>query len=129
QVDDHLWVGEQADQQAAEQAGEAVRVHDAQGVVDLVERPDLPRQVAEQGPDHGRGEYADDDRPDAVHVTRGRGDADQAADHAVDTAKEGGLLLLAEAHVHDDPGHHRAGRGEVGVDHGSGGVCPGKVRV
>ncbi len=40
-----------------------------------------------------------------------------------------GFFALAEAHVHDDPGHHGHGGGEVGVDHRRGRVRAGEVRV
>ena len=80
-------------------------------------------------PDEHRADQADDDRADAVDVAGRRGDADKAADHAVDAADERRLLLLASGHVHDDPGHHRDGGGEVGVDHRRGGVRAGEVRV
>ena len=56
-------------------------------------------------------------------------DPDQAADHAVDAAQEGGLPLLGEPGVHGHPDDHAGGRGEVGVDDGGGGAGPGVVRV
>ncbi len=106
-----------------------MRVDDAERVIHLVERPDVPGQVGEQHPDGSRGDQSDDDRADPVDVAgRGR-DPDQAADHAVDAAQERRLLLRAERHVHDDPRHQRHRGSEVRVDHGRAGVSASEVGV
>src|SRR5215472_10678534 len=128
EIHDHLGIGEQADEQPAEEPRDSVCVHDPQCIVHLAEWPHLA-QVVPREPDDAGADRADDNGADSIDVTGRRGNTDQATDHAVDAAEEGRLLTRAANHVHDDPGHHRDGGGEVGVAHGRGGIGTGEVRV
>ena len=125
---DHVRVAEDAQQHAAHEAGHAVGVDDTQRVVDLREGPHLG-QVVPGHPDDGAADGADEDGAQAVDPAGARCDADQAADHAVDAAQEGGLLLPGEPGVHGDPDQDTGCGGQVRVHHGCRRAGAGVVRV
>ena len=113
-VDDLAALGEDAGQQAAGQAGEAVGVDHAQRVVDVAEGPQ-PAQVVEREVHERRGDDAHRDRPPAVDVARRRGDRHQAGDHPVDAGDE--ARLAPGEVVPRDPHQERHRGAEVGVHH------------
>ena len=103
----------------------AVRGEHAEHVVDLLHEVELLELVHRQPRDDARAD-ADDDRADAVDVTGGRRDRDEAGDHAVDGAEN---RRLAVGHlVHQRPDQQRDGGRGVGVEHGRAGVGIGEVR-
>ena len=122
----HRRVGEHAGQQAADEAGEAVRVDHAERVVDAPEGPHQ-RQVVVGGVDDDRADRADRDRAPAVHEAGRRRDRDEADDHAVDAAEQ--RRLAPGRVVAGDPDEEGDRGGEVRVEHRRGGVHAGVVRV
>uniref|UniRef100_A0A8R7U016 Uncharacterized protein n=1 Tax=Triticum urartu TaxID=4572 RepID=A0A8R7U016_TRIUA len=112
---------------AAEEPRHGVGVEHAQRVVHALQQlgplvhdhHGEPRDAAGEDPHHDR-------RPPLDQTRAGR-DADEAGDHALDGADDGGLL--EEDDVQGGP-DEEAGRGaDVGVEHCDGGVEVGGVRV
>ncbi len=122
----HRLVGEDADHEAAEEAGEPVGVDDAEGVVDVAEGP-YPAQVVEREVDQGAGDDADHDRAPAVDEPGRRRDPDEADDHPVDAADQ--ARLAAGEVVPGDPDEQGDGGAEVGVEHGGRSDAAGFVPV
>ena len=60
-------------------------------------------------------------------LTCGRGDADEASDHALDSADNRGFA--EEGEVEEEPGEEAGGSADVGVQHGQGGVYARRVRI
>lgn len=60
-------------------------------------------------------------------LTSGWGDADQAGDHALDSADDGGLS--EECYVEKDPSEQAGGSADVSVQHGQGSVHAYDIRV
>ena len=122
----HRHVGEDADEQAAGDTGEAVRVHDSQRVVDVAERRRAAQVVERQIHDH-RGDDADDDRAPAVDETGAGRDRDEADDHPVDRSDQ--ARLAARQVVHRDPDEEGDRGADVRVEHRGRGDFAGAVPV
>jgi hypothetical protein len=125
---DHVRVTEDSEEHASCEAGDAVRVHDPEGIVHLRERP-YSREVVPGHPDDSGGDKANVNGAPAVDPARARCDRDQAAEHAVDAAEECWFLRFGEPAIKGHPSQDADCCGEVGVDHGRSHARPGVVRV
>lgn len=119
--------GPQARAEAADEAGDHVRVRDAQRVVKVaLEKGGFADNVHGQ-PGDGAGPDAQEDGAPACDDAGRGGDGHEARDHAVDGADDGGLLVVE--HVAQHPRQQGHGGAQVGVEHGDAGVRRGGVGI
>ncbi len=90
-----------------------MRVHDAQGVVDLLEEVHA-REVLHGHPGNHRADRADPDGRETIDETGRGSDSYESRDHAVD--HPGDIALARREHVQEHPGEQCRGRGEVRVE-------------
>ena len=111
---------------AADDGADEVGVEDFEGVVHLAHEFRSAEYV-HGDPGDGAGAQAEENGAPSGHYARGGRDGDQAGDHALHGADDGGLL--EENDVHDDPGEEAHGGADVRVEHGDAGVGAGGVRI
>lgn len=119
--------GPEAGAETADEPGNHVGMCDAEGVVKMAfEKGRLGDQVHGQ-PGHDAGAQPQEDGAPAGDDTGGRGDGDEARDHAVDGPQDRRFLVVED--VAEGPGQEGDGGAQVGVEDGDAGVGGGGIRI
>ena len=117
---------EDAGEEGAAHAADAVQLEDLEAVVDAQELVDVLAEIDEDG-----GQEANERRAPDGDVAGGRGDADEAGDGALAGADHGELTVVFDV-VDQDPADDAGAGGEVGVvggEHGAHGGVEGGAAV
>ena len=108
---------------SAEKTGHEMGVEDAEDIVDGAHECDFLAENVHGEPRYGAGSEADRDGTPAGHDTRTGSDGNEAADHAVDGANDGGFAVVER--IANNPDEQARRGADVRIQHGETGVHPG----